>query len=182
MCIGFLHAWSLAYTHSQDNASICGQLLMRDDKTPHVACVVQTITPSDENGGDTVVATMLSDENGKYQFLNLKPGMYRVRCYTLEGNVYYQEGKLLHVGLRQPLTNIDFRFAPFKKGTWRSYSAFKGLASNLVKAIHRYAQGTMWFGTNEGVSRYDGETFVNFNTKDELADTDLPHTVQHDPI
>ncbi len=37
MSTGFLHAMSLAYTHSQDNVSISGQLLMLDDKTPDTA-------------------------------------------------------------------------------------------------------------------------------------------------
>ena len=79
---------------------------MLDDKTPHVALVVQAVIPdrplSPQNWGDKgrlrgaggegefqIAATTLSDENGKYQFINLKPGRYQVRCYTLNGYVYY---------------------------------------------------------------------------------------------
>ncbi|MCP4259782.1 MAG: hypothetical protein GY774_20060, partial [Planctomycetes bacterium] len=35
--------------------------------------------------------TVLSDENGDYQFINLEPGKYQVRCYTLNGYTYYSE-------------------------------------------------------------------------------------------
>jgi protocatechuate 3,4-dioxygenase beta subunit len=33
----------------------------------------------------------LSDEGGKYRFVNLKPGQYQLRCYTLGGYLYYGE-------------------------------------------------------------------------------------------
>ena len=38
-----------------------------------------------------VIATTLSDEGSKYRFLNLKPGRYLVRCYTLDGYTYFGE-------------------------------------------------------------------------------------------
>ena len=61
---------------------------MLDDATPHVAVPVEAI------GGGKVIATTLSDESGKYQFINLKPGRYQVRCQVLNEYVYYEkEGK-----------------------------------------------------------------------------------------
>ena len=91
---------------------------MLDDKTPHVAVVVQAVIPgpplSPQIWGDkggrrgtrgegepTVVATTLSDENGKYQFINLKPGRYQIRCYTLNGSVYYEEAENTAVETRR---------------------------------------------------------------------------------
>ena len=65
-----------------DPVSISGTLLMLDDVTPHVAIVVQAVSEG------KAVATTLSDEAGKYQFVNLKPGKYQVRCYMLNGYVY----------------------------------------------------------------------------------------------
>ena len=156
-----------------------------------------------------VVATTLSDENGRYRFINLKPGQYKVRCYTLDNYVYYGEerrsrktgnicfdftskskqkhesektsithrtaipgnpnGKNLHVEQNRTISNIDFRFAPFKKGVWRTYTYLDGLASDKVNAINSDAKGFIWFGTSDGISRYDGKTFVNFTRKDGLA-------------
>ena len=43
-----------------------------------------------------------------------------------------------------------------------------GLAHNDVWAIDGAPDGTVWFGTKRGVSRYDGKEFVNFTQKDKL--------------
>ena len=67
----------------EETISIEGTLLMLDDTTPHVAVPVQVI----QNG--KVISTTLSDESGKYRFINLEPGLYQVRCQVLGGYVYY---------------------------------------------------------------------------------------------
>jgi len=155
--------------------SIEGTLLMLDDVTPHVAVPVQAIC----NG--EVMVTTLSDESGKYQFINLKPGQYQIRYHSLDNYVYYHSsisftGEVEHpttltVERGKKLANIDFRFAPFKKGTWKTYTTLDGLAENWVLDIHQDPDGTMWFATNGGgVSRYDGNQFKTFTTKDGLVD------------
>ncbi|MBM3240962.1 hypothetical protein FJZ31_32165 [Candidatus Poribacteria bacterium] len=175
--------------------SISGTLLMLDDTTPHVAVPVQACLlspPGREARGEEgkVIATVLSDQEGKYRFINLKPGRYQVRCQILNGYVYYEKGgngrkqgyddventdssslgDLLQVERDRLLENIDFRFAPFKKGTWRNYDTLDGLPANAVTDIYRDSDGVMWFATDGGgVSRYDGKEFANFTTKDGLA-------------
>lgn len=42
-----------------------------------------------------------------------------------------------------------------------------GLADNTVSCIHKDADGFMWFGTNNGLSRYDGKTIKNFSLSGE---------------
>ena len=149
---------------------------MLDDATPHVSVVVQATQDGE------AVSTVLSDERGRYQFRNLKPGQYKLRCHVLDGYVYYRTaddalhvtayeedaGEILHIEHRKTLKNTNFRFAPFKKGTWKTYDTLDGLAHNNVSAIHRDPDGVMWFGTAGGVSRYDGKEFLNLATKDEL--------------
>ena len=44
-----------------------------------------------------------------------------------------------------------------------------GLVSNTVLAIFEDSSGNMWFGTREGVTRYDGKNFQTFTTEDGLA-------------
>jgi hypothetical protein len=68
-------------------SNIEGTLLMLDDSTPHVAVPVQAIRDG------KAIATTLSDEGGKYRFINLKPGQYQLRCQVLGGYVYYGEEK-----------------------------------------------------------------------------------------
>ncbi len=149
--------------------SIEGTLLMLDDKTPHTAVVVQAIRSG------KVIATALSDEDGKYKLVNLRSGRYQVRCYTLDGYVYYtgagaRRAVTLRVERGRTIRNIDFRFAPFKKGTWKNYDTLDGLAHNAVRKICRDLDGRMWFGTEGGgVSCYDGKEFINFSTQDGLA-------------
>ncbi len=154
--------------------SVGGKLLMLDNATPHVAVPVQAISDGE------VMATVLSDERGQYQFTNLEPGRYQLRCHVLGGYVYYGEGGstvtdesgavFLQVKAGLTRDNIDFRFAPFKKGTWKTYDTLDGLARDAVIDIYRDPDGVMWFATETGgISRYDGKTFANFTTEDGLV-------------
>ena len=71
---------------------------------------------------------------------------------------------------QKTVENVDFRFPPFKHGTWKHYTYLEGLGNNNVRSIYQDRDGFLWFGTrNGGVSRYDGEAFVNFTTDDGLA-------------
>ena len=44
-----------------------------------------------------------------------------------------------------------------------------GLASNTVLTIFEDSQGNMWFGTTDGITRYDGNNFQTFTTDDGLS-------------
>lgn len=46
-----------------------------------------------------------------------------------------------------------------KKNTWTSFSTKDGLSGNIVYSIAQSADGTMWFGTNRGLTRWDGKNF-----------------------
>jgi hypothetical protein len=177
----------------KESLSISGTLMMLDNQTPHAGVMVQAVRAvSDDKGEPIVVATVISDDNGKYQFVNLKPGQYQIRCYTTDGYIYYNRqyldgmtwtktrdnrlfqisssGKVqLQVEPEQMFSGVDFHFARFKNGTWKHYTLLDGLAGDTVLAIEREPSGAMWFGTQNGVSRYDGKTFVNFTTEDGLA-------------
>jgi len=136
---------------------------------------VQAVRIAGSTDSLRVVATTLSDEGGQYRFTNLEPGRYLVRCYTLGDYVYHAgesplpasppalslPGKALNVAPGKPLGDVDLRLSPVKKGVWQTYTHLKGLASNEVHAIHRDADGLLWFGTAGGVSRYDGEHFAS---------------------
>jgi len=168
--------------------SIEGMLMMLDDTTPHVAVPVQAIRTRSGDPCGRPIATTLSEKSGKYRLTNLEPGQYQVRCQILNGYVYYgasanddgieerraeigeEVGEILQVSEDKTLKDIDFRFASFKKGTWKNYDTLDGLAHNAVSKIYRAPDGILWFGTyGGGVSRYDGKEFETFTTKDGLA-------------
>jgi len=55
------------------------------------------------------------------------------------------------------------------RGHWRTYDATDGLADNMVYSIAQDRHGSLWFATECGACRYDGEGFVTFTQQDGLA-------------
>lgn len=55
----------------------------------------------------------------------------------------------------------------------RHLSVKDGLPSATVYCILQDKKGYIWFGTENGASRYDGTSFVNFTTKDGLTDNSI---------
>src|SRR5262245_30605244 len=50
----------------------------------------------------------------------------------------------------------------------RRYGVSNGLAHSGVRCIRQDAKGYIWFGTQEGLSRFDGYRFTNYGTRDGL--------------
>ena len=48
-----------------------------------------------------------------------------------------------------------------------------GLSGNDVRQILEDPKGNLWFGTNGGLSKYDGKRFTNYTTEDGLASNDV---------
>ena len=53
---------------------------------------------------------------------------------------------------------------------FRNYTTDHGLPSQEVHCILQDSEGYMWFGTDNGVSRFDGYTFRNFGLREGLLD------------
>jgi len=51
-----------------------------------------------------------------------------------------------------------------------TYTTADGLASNTVFAIAEDSQGNLWFGTDAGVSRFDGTDWTTYTTSDGLVE------------
>src|SRR5262245_20472233 len=54
----------------------------------------------------------------------------------------------------------------------KTYSIADGLAHGSVVSIYQDRKGFLWFGSCEGLSRFDGYGFVNYGRRD-----GLPHVV-----
>ena len=48
-----------------------------------------------------------------------------------------------------------------------------GLAGNIVYSIAQQPDGIYWFGTNKGLSRFDGKNWHNWNIHNGLAGNDV---------
>lgn len=149
--------------------SLAGSLMMLDqEQSPHCEVTVEAVRDGQ------VVAAVLSDEKGLYQFVNLKPGRYQVRCQTPNGYRYCrlaadhtttpglvprEEPQVVLVEEGQPVSNLDARFPAFKKGVWKHYDTLDGLPNNRVQAVARAPGGGLWLQTLGGLGYYDGLRF-----------------------
>lgn len=57
--------------------------------------------------------------------------------------------------------------------TWHSYFQKHGLADNRINVITEDHQGTVWFGTPQGVSSFNGEIWQTFTTGDGLVSNNV---------
>src|SRR5262245_35316726 len=67
-------------------------------------------------------------------------------------------------------------FRAFPQEPQRSYTHYgleNGLAGSVVYCITQDHNGYMWFGTETGVSRFDGTQFKNFGTSEGLPDNEI---------
>lgn len=67
-------------------------------------------------------------------------------------------------------------FALFLQGQsfhYINYNIKDGLAGSIVYSMCQDKDGFMWFGTDNGLSRYDGTHFKNFTIKDGLPDNEV---------
>lgn len=55
----------------------------------------------------------------------------------------------------------------------RHYTAKDGLPSSIVYRCAQDHRGFMWFGTESGISRFDGKNFRNFSIPDGLTETEI---------
>ena len=58
--------------------------------------------------------------------------------------------------------------------SYSHYDSRDGLASTTVYCITQDKEGFLWFGTETGVSRFDGTHFRNFTKENGLPDNDIP--------
>lgn len=56
-----------------------------------------------------------------------------------------------------------------QKLSLKRYDVADGLANSIVTSIYQDKKGFIWFGTWEGLSRFDGYVFVNYGVRDGLG-------------
>lgn len=152
----------------QEAVSLSGTLSMLDEaRSPHREVTVEALRDG------VVVASVLSDEKGHYQFVNLKPGRYQVRCHTPGGYRYclppsastnraqLRDGDLppIPVEAGKTVASVDARFAAFKKGLWKHYDTLDGVPNNRVLSLVPSPSRGFWLQTGGGLGFFDGQRF-----------------------
>lgn len=65
------------------------------------------------------------------------------------------------------------QFVVGQSGNEINYTVEDGLPSNNVYCVEQDDRGFMWFGTDAGLSRFDGYEFKNYSLADGLPDTEI---------
>jgi diguanylate cyclase (GGDEF)-like protein len=60
-----------------------------------------------------------------------------------------------------------------ENGRLKFFTVKDGLASNVVRKVYEDRSGVLWIGTNNGISRWDGIRFVNFDKSAGLSDSEV---------
>ena len=80
--------------------------------------------------------------------------------------------KIICASIALILILSNYSFAQ-PKDLWNTYTTADGLASNYVNSIIESSVGSLWFGTDEGVSRYHQGTWTAFTITDGLIDNNI---------
>ncbi|MEW6160597.1 MAG: LamG-like jellyroll fold domain-containing protein, partial [Verrucomicrobiota bacterium] len=170
-----------------DASSVAGTLRMFDG-TPHVAVPVQALDATnrvvatvltDEQGhyrieklkaGSYFLRAMVRD--GYEYFVEANQSMFipSAKIANRESQIPARHGfsggganlKSLTVPPGETLEKVDFRFAPFKKGQWRTFTTSDGLASSVVYRLLGDRSGLLWVVGMGMVSRFDGKRWTEF--------------------
>ena len=59
------------------------------------------------------------------------------------------------------------------RGQWRNLTVDDGLAGNIVYSMTQDKAGNYWFGTNNGISRFDGDSWQTIGLEHGLPSKDV---------
>jgi len=62
---------------------------------------------------------------------------------------------------------------PLRRTRWQNFTTREGLAGDIVYSMAQDSNGVLWFGTNNGISRYDGKIWHNYDKKDGLLEDNV---------
>jgi len=104
-----------------------------------------------------------------------------INLYSLPTKAVFNLNHRAHVGLKLVLSliiliiNSSFVAGQEKLVIEKNYTIEDGLPSNLVYAVEQDNLGFVWFGTDHGLSRFDGNEFVNYSITSGAPDSDILH-------
>src|SRR4029077_8777010 len=113
-----------------------------------------------------VMLTAMSDARGRFRIPNAQPGRYTLRAHVPGGFAPWENGREVNVEAEKQLANLDFMLPPFKQGRWKTYTHENGLAGDDVSCVFQARDGALWFGTDQGASRFDGRAFLSLSAED----------------
>jgi ligand-binding sensor domain-containing protein len=74
-------------------------------------------------------------------------------------------GQGLESARLKPWGNVPYRLA------FQSFTTSDGLCSNTINCLYQDKSGLLWIGTDDGVNRYDGYSFMSFRHNDATSNS-----------
>lgn len=127
-------------------------------------------------------ATTLTDTNGVFEFVNLRPGRYRLRGHGMEEFIFPEGSQgtdisgspLIDVQPGRSRQEIRFVVPEVKKGVWKNHAIIQGLSEVNPMCIHRTPDGLLWIGTEQSfLYAYDGSEFKAVASAPEIAANEI---------
>lgn len=69
---------------------------------------------------------------------------------------------------------FSVRVLPHQSGWVTRMTTGDGVANNSIRYIYQDSKGFIWMGTLNGLSRYDGNSFVTYRPEGEINFVDRP--------
>ena len=113
----------------------------------------------------------------RFQIIQTPNGSCLAGNFHLASQDGIAQNLLVMIWLDQSLTQNPHKFPPLEtpeiidvvEADFSVYTAENGLAGNAVRSITQTADGYLWFGTTDGLSRFDGQDWRSFNPKSNPA-------------
>ena len=121
--------------------------------------------------------TVHTDNEGRFRFVNLRPGNYRLRCHGPNGFVYLggsgepDASIPITVALGQTREGFEFVIQDAKKGFWKSVPYAR---PETHLSVHRTPDGMLWLGTLDyPMKSFDGVEYRSVPSVDYPDETVL---------
>lgn len=112
-----------------------------------------------------------SVQNSTYVLLTFRPKVDNFACELFQFLFVLVSRPLLHNAVYLLGLWLSTHAAAFENPIFRRLTTERGLPQNSIFAITQDRHGYMWFGTQDGLSRYDGYTFKHFHNSERDSTT-----------
>jgi signal transduction histidine kinase/DNA-binding response OmpR family regulator/protocatechuate 3,4-dioxygenase beta subunit len=163
--------WTLTETGA--DASRSHQKEAPSTSSPPNQGLLAAASPS--SSASLIVASVLTADDGSFDFSGLRPGAYQLRCQTPGGRTWFEDGRPFRVERdmveadAHKLKSLEWAIAPFKKGRWTKFGVLDGLVNNETGRTMFSPDGALWNETHGGLLRFDGREFFTLSSENGLT-------------
>ncbi len=123
-----------------------------------------------EGLSNNTVWSILEDKSGNLWFGTNGGGVSKYDGNLVEAiEAAEKRGEIIPQRTQQGLKRVNGKLVK----SFTHFTKKEGLSNNIVKSILEDKSGNLWFGTDGGVSKYDGKSFTHFTEKEGLSNNSV---------